>query len=1015
MDKNINNNNKTNYSYNTKFPNFFRSQPVDNIFVQSLSSNLKFQKCIYLNIPPTKKKKLNYTNIVIDDNLQLNYEIENNYIINKYISYLIQRGIIIQHENILHKYVLTNHNKTEYVYDYNSIEKVNNIQILKKKRILIPQIIAQIYIGNEDANKNKKVVIQSEQSQQINILEKNYLLGMPPQEKEPLQKQINDKIVVMNKVIKPENYEERVNNIEIICRKKIITLIDQGISLKIIGDKSNLNHTSIIQENKSINNNIQKSEKREEINLLQEKKIIKYYIQKPENINIIENRKLTTFIQKMDNFNIYSKSKKPYVKCINDPLFIKGKIRKNYIQATEKLSILRKKKQFFIIDKVFILSIYSDNNNKSLNEEEEYEEEDEDGNNINTQINIENNIEGNIYINNNISDENNINNENNISMNNPKRKLRSRKIMRTKSKRIKNESKNNAPYEIISENNLFIECTYDMLVVVKTWDDLKVEKVINHLYIGDFNNINRNPNIYRNNNHIIDIYNEDNSPGKINNNWDTNNEIKINDSFEIKEEPEKIIYPPPQNDKVNNWNNVIFPKFNNYIKILGNKKNNKKKLNSKLPKNIKVKEIWFYIPGIIFPMKLTKSNNNNNRYWNNNCIKYDKGKYFTILKNNRKIKYNSNKISSEIIMNIYGNKQIPNLNNSRNDNPNFLKNLKRNINSNKESFDKNSNNNNIINHNLKYKNKHINNNSLSGKNNLFLDERNNNINENNNQNISIDTSINIQPKQNNNIIYKNNNNNNDINLFSKNNININNINNSPRNNNNININKSNIIKNNKIDIKKNDIKINNNDYENNSHNPLNLHVCHYSIKDDPFNINIRSYNNNTDNESNNISIYNNRREIININSHNDDIVNLGNSSSNLFFNKNNISGTNKNRVIISNKNYLIQNGEEGPEQVIDRDDYNYQSNKNEILKSMKNKNLIIKQENKRYAEDIDTNRYGTSNIKRSRTVNKYNNFFKIKSSDSLPIGNIRKNLVKNNSDKQFELLRDYSFDNDNYY
>ena len=56
MDKNINNNNKTNYSYNTKFPNFFRSQPVDNIFVQSLSSNLKFQKCIYLNIPPTKKK-----------------------------------------------------------------------------------------------------------------------------------------------------------------------------------------------------------------------------------------------------------------------------------------------------------------------------------------------------------------------------------------------------------------------------------------------------------------------------------------------------------------------------------------------------------------------------------------------------------------------------------------------------------------------------------------------------------------------------------------------------------------------------------------------------------------------------------------------------------------------------------------------------------------------------------------------------------------------------------------------
>ena len=73
-------------------------------------------------------------------------------------------------------------------------------------------------------------------------------------------------------------------------------------------------------------------------------------------------------------------------------------------------------------------------------------------------------------------------------------------------------------------------------------------------------------------------------------------------------------------------------------------------------------------------------------------------------------------------------------------------------------------------------------------------------------------------------------------------------------------------------------------------------------------------------------------------------------------------------------------------------------------------------ENKRYAEDnnINNGSDGILPIKRSRTINNYKHLFKSKCKEKKNFDNNRKYMNKSNSEKIYELLRDYSFDQNNY-
>ena len=178
MENNRKVNIKNNHLFNNKFPTFLKSQPIDNLFVQSLTSKMEIKKQINIFLPPTKNKKLIFPNIIIDNNLNLNYQNENDIIINQYINYLICKGVIKQ-ENSSQNYIInesikntnTNINISSYnnlnTINYtnnnnnwnnnNTVEKINSIEILKKKKFIIPQIMAQIYIENEKNDKYNKV------------------------------------------------------------------------------------------------------------------------------------------------------------------------------------------------------------------------------------------------------------------------------------------------------------------------------------------------------------------------------------------------------------------------------------------------------------------------------------------------------------------------------------------------------------------------------------------------------------------------------------------------------------------------------------------------------------------------------------------------------------------------------------------------------------------------------------------------------------------------------------------
>ena len=198
-------------------------------------------------------------------------------------------------------------------------------------------------------------------------------------------------------------------------------------------------------------------------------------------------------------------------------------------------------------------------------------------------------------------------------------------------------------------------------------------------------------------------------------------------------------------------------------------------------------------------------------------------------------------------------------------------------------------------------------------------------------------------------------------------------------------------------------------------------VYHYSINKNEIKDDIL-------NDNNHIGKYNTINN--DIYKYNEDIVNQGKGSTEIIFKTNNLNNKNKyNTINITRSHYLIERENdnnniypnEGVEQVIEQSDYNYYSNKKEVLRNMRYK-LIAKKENKRYYEendDSDDNNDNDDNeyifpVKRSKTINNYNYLLKSKSADKVSVKNIRKNMSKSNSDKAFELLRDYSFDQNQF-
>jgi len=607
MDRKTITNLKNGFLYNSKFSNLYRSQVLDNLFIQSYKPLLKRQKASFLSFPATKKMKQKKRNIIIDDMIRLNYLKENDTLIDEYLNYLIMKGIIVQQEQSSQNLVLFN---KENKFTNNMIEEINSIEIVGIRRFFIPQIIAQIYIESDEITQNKIT---------MNKIEKKESIEMFPLEKEPLKKQIINNIIVNGKSISDYNIEQ-INEIEIVCRRPHIILIDKGISLKVNAkEKPQLQEMSInsifVQGNKIVSS--------------------KYFIQKNEEINILQTKKLIIIKQNLDTFLILGNIKAPNQICILEELFVQGKIKPdNEIQKIEEFDILQEKEQFYEIDYIisFIIS-----------------DEDDEEDDINIILN-ENNI-----------DINNIGNQiNTNSENTQPTKLRNKKYLKSVHKR-----KKNAPvYEMEAMERLFIERVYDMLLIERSWETLDIENE-NNFFIGalynnsNYNNIN--DNIFKNaNNNMNEITTLSNN---------LNNEVKINKSFEIICEKENEENQPENVANLGkNWNEVICPKFNNELKILGIKKTKLYNKKQKQNQNKILNEICFNIPrkeNQHFLDKLKKTINNidngngnsisSQRKWNDNNIIKEKVKNFTINKKkvkNKKVWDNPNRIQKEISFKI---------------------------------------------------------------------------------------------------------------------------------------------------------------------------------------------------------------------------------------------------------------------------------------------------------------------------------------------------------------------------
>jgi hypothetical protein len=534
------------------------------------------------------------------------------------------KGIIVQQEQSSYNFVFS---KTENKFTNNIIEKINNIEILRIKRFFIPQIIAQIYIESDEITQNKI---------RINEMEKKESIEMLPLEKMPLKKQIINNIIVNGKNI-PDYKIETINGIEIVCRKPHVILIDKGISLFVVSKEKPLlkemsTNSIFAQGNKSFNS--------------------KYFIQKNEEINIYQRKKLIIIKQNLDTLLILGNIKAPNKKCILEELFIQGKIKPNNdIQKIEEFNILQEKNQFYEIDNIINLIICPD--------------EDDEEDDINLILN-EN------YIGNDI----NTNTDNEQST-----RLRNKKYLKSVHK-----SKKKIPlYEMESMERLFFDRAYDMLLIERSWETLDIENN-NTFFIGAlYNNSNYN---YINNTIFANAknnLNEINNINSLNNNLD--NEVKINKSFEIICEKEKEENPVENMVHLGkNWNEVICPKFNSDLKILGVKKNKLINKKQKQNQNQILNEISFNIPKkekqhFLDKLKNTINNIDNNisniRKWNDGNIIKEKVKNFTIIKKrikNKKDWDNPNKIQKEISFKIRSEKYNINLINQQTEPKFYLEN-----------------------------------------------------------------------------------------------------------------------------------------------------------------------------------------------------------------------------------------------------------------------------------------------------------------------------------------------------
>lgn len=898
MDKKIKKNLKNSYLYNNKFPIILKSQVIDNLFVQSVLPLLKKEKASFLSFPPTKKVKQKNKKIIIDNMIRFSYLKENDILVNEYINYLIMKGIIVQQDQASQNFVLSS---KENKFNNNIIEKINSVEIFGIKRFFIPQIIAQIYI---ESDKNTQNTIK------MSKIEKKESIEMLPLEKEPLKKQIINNIIVNGKFL-PENNIEKVNEIEIVCRRPHVIIIDKGISLKVAAKEK-----SELQE-MSINSIFVRGNKFESS---------KYIIQKNEEINIYQKKKLIIIKQNLDTFFILGIIKAPNQKCILEDLFIQGKAKHdNDIQKTEEFNILQQKVQIFEIDNIINLFI---------------SDEDDEEDDIN------------IILNENIIDNKSIVNEiNTNSENTQTTRLRNKKYLRSVHKR-----KKKAPLlEMESMERLFIERVYDMLLIERSWEYLDIEG-INNFFIGalynnsNYNNIN--DNIFENKNNL----NEINDINTLNNNL--NNDVKINKSFEIICEKEIEQNPGENMAHINkNWNEVICPKFSSELKISGINNN---KLNSKKPKtkqNQILNEINFNIPRKEqqhFLDKLKKTINNidngnsisNQRKWNDNNIVQEKIKNFTIITKKQKNKKewdNPNRIQKEISFKIRSEVNNINLINKKTEPKIYLEN------------DTKLRSKNYIN---KFNKKNDNKDIIYGKKEI---------------------DIKINPNNSNNSINKNNN----INSYN-NNSHIMDIND-------ININKSN----------KAEIIINNNINNNIDKNNKVKIEEHKLFSNNEKNKNIQS-------------MFNNNNNIDDIN----DIVNQEDLNFQISKEEDNINNENlslkksyTNTITRKHNNIL---GDEN-EQIIDLYDYDYNSNKKEVLQDGKNK-VKNKRENKRYSEAQEENKENEFSLSR-RNTNSFKNYktlFKSKSNEKISVDTIRRQRSDRNSLKEFELLREHSIDHNNY-
>ena len=954
MEKKIKNNPKTSFLYNNKFSFLLRSQqPIDNIFIQSILPLLKIQKEINLNFISKRKRKLNQDKIFIDSIFSLNYRSEDDLLINQYLNYLINKGIIIQNKNVSQNYILNNSNininknivinkdinsnanqiissnagNNFRCFTNNAIEHINNIQILKKKRILFQQIIAQIFIENDKRKNNNNNINFSQKL----ILEKKENFQIFPKGKKRLQKQLIDSIS-LNELSVSEIKEEKNNEFHLTYKKKINNIIDKIISMAIIGEKPDINNNKIHSD-------------------LNKNKLINYIIKKNEEI-YIQKRKLIVAIQNLDNFIISTEIKKQYQKSDINILFIPSKAKpNNNIQKTEEVTIIRNKKRFYFIEGIINLFI---NAEKNVNKEEENEEKEE--NEEEEKIEEDDNI---IEINNNSEIKN-------IHLRAKGGKLGNKK----KLKNLENidEIDDNISFVIFKNEDLFIESTYDMLLLEKNWYNLDKENAIKNFFLkGNNNNMAITENINKNSSPEKNARKkEKNKKSKINNGKKINQNIKIqidkedsSNNYE-NENKEKIF------DKIKDWNKVNFPIFNNKICILSNKSNLQKN-QVKDDENEEIKEIWFNIPG----------NNNNINYYpinfiNNNDFEYPNNGYPIIDKKNKK--YFNNNYDNDI-------EPIVDKSNLLDNNKNKV-----NISNNYNKYKNNENMNKFSNYNPKVKN------------NKKIEEFENYNNKKNKKNINIIKEITEKKIINNKNEY--NHNEKIINLKSK----------KANSNDNKNVINSRIIINNNYT----QIKNNNNDINKGSgsniilkNNMNSLYNNNQKFKDEN-NLNLIIYNYSITNNQNNNS-YNNLKNENNKNkNYNEDIVNQG---SLLFNNKNNIVNITTSQYLIKNDNPSSKNEQE--DQIIKKEDYNYQMNKEEYSKFRTN-NKLFQTQNKRYEEDMyDNNEKELFLRKRSKTYNLYSHLLKSKSPEKMQFG-INRNYVRKKSHKFFELLREYSFDQNNF-